>query len=266
MTAAAADIVQQIRSADWRSELRDARRKYREACASMTKLGQTVRILPNEEKSSTVHYRLEAVCDIPADFPITAVPADAVCASIVSDAPVIERLAADGAHVHQIDGKWFMFGGPLAERATAGELEQLYRYCSAPVQGFEPIIAVIAEGAPEAEPTPDLAALYVEGVVVGDPFEGLSRSDEALDTWAQTSVAYLQKVHALANTNVEVLASGYPTVLRSKRAISRGETLFAGRPPMFWIRDRVFGEKIAVRLGEGSDALPGDDVRQMLGL
>lgn len=262
--AAIADLVHQMRTAGWRGELRGARQKYRDACAKMSNLGQTVRILPSEQ--SAARFRLEAVCNIPADFPITAVPADAVCAPVVPEAPVVQKLVADGAHVQQIDGEWIMFGGPLAERATPKELEQLYRYCSAPVHGFEPIVAVVADGAPREKPTPDLAALYVEGVVDGDPFDGLARTDEALDTWAQTAVAYLQKVHALANANVEVLGPGFPTVLRSKRAISKGETLFVGRPPMFWIRDREFGEKIAARLADSSDALPGDDIRGMLGL
>lgn len=216
--------------------------RYLEARRRVPGLGERVRFRPDAEGCE----RLLAIAPIPSGAPVTAFAPDAVGAPLRVDASGGVPRKQKGVRLLRVDGTLYALRGPLAARAsTVEELAEYFTLCAFPLDpSFAP--AQVAFCDPETQVSPDLAAIHVEGVVAGNPFEGLAQTDEALPAFAQAVLAYLQKVEALANVEVHS-APGLPTVLVASRNIGEGETIRTGRPPSFWV-PAAHLEKVAAHI------------------
>lgn len=231
-----------IRKARDGSALINAREKYIAKCENLP-LGQQVEVIALEDSTGFV---LRAKTKIDRGRPITGFAADAVvmpCNSTEGAKKTPLELLFNGS-LGFGKPQWVRASGPFAVACGARSDNALFAnamaFSSAPVVGFPPITAVISD--PEINPKPDLAGIWVAGVVDGNPFEALKVEDEALPTWAQITVSYLALVRARSNVRVAV-EKGMPPVVLALRDIDPGEILKTGRPPAFWM-DEEFAQRV----------------------
>ena len=221
------------------SALGAAREKYVAACKKLP-LGQQIEIA---ERKDGTGYVLVATSLISRGRPITAFAADAAVMHMQGSQkkehePVFKGSLGAG------DPRWVRACGPFADSCAAqannARFANAMAFTSAPVVGFPPIVAVVSDQ--ESDPTPDLAGIWVAGVVDSNPFEDLKQDDDALPTWAQIAVDYLRVVRGESNVRVAV-ERGMPPVVLALRDIQPGEILKTGRPPSFWM-DAEFAQKV----------------------
>jgi len=240
MASELAALLQQRRPSE---QLQGVIDRYLEARRRVPGLGDRVRLRPDAEGRE----RLLAIAPIPIGAAVTAFAPDVVGAPLRVDASGDAPRAQKGVRLLRVKGALYALRGPLAARSdvTLEELAEYFTLCAFPLDpSFAP--AQVAFCDPETVVAPDLAAIHVEGVVTGNPFEGLAQTDEALPAFAQTALAYLQKVEALANVEVHS-AADLPTVLIATRNIGEGETIRTGRPPSFWV-PAAHLEKVAAHI------------------
>lgn len=249
------------------SEADDARQGYIAQCKSMPTFGHRIAVW---ERDDNTGFFLETTGPICEGTPITAFPPDAV---VVEDPPR-PPLQGLGKEVVVADKTYNMYG-PLALSESPDTLAHLFGECAFPTVGYQPFGKAIFNPSPREAPTPDLAGFCVADVFEGNPYDGLLRTDEAVPTLAQATVAYLQKAQALANVTMMV-SPNVPTALVAIRNIGLGEVLRTGRPPLFHLdNDAALAEKIATLLWGKFHNAQGDSffagitrqgLRQMIGL
>lgn len=281
----ARELTDRIQRARWQADLVAALRRY-QACCDAAPLGQQIEVADQTPGLPALGFRLVTTSEVEMGRPLTAFPADAM----VMELPRSRRRDWDGqtCRTTGLDGAAFAYryfndigkfrgSGPALHLAVAAAgagvpaplthdeatLKHHFRYCAAPVAGFAPA-CVIVTNTEGARPTPDKAAMWVEDVADVDPYDSLVQSDEAVPTFAQITVSYLNKIAALANVRV-CAAPGRPTVLIAVRTIPKGEVLRTGRPPLYWIGSSSYTEKIYEHLkAQPAPSLPGDVLREMI--
>jgi len=257
---------EQLRLALLQSDLTKAFLQYEDACKRQP-LGQQVAVVENN-----VSLQLEATSTIERGRPITAFAGDALVMTVPMQ---IEYMAAwDGktgktpsGSEEELNCHYFVNDGKLhlAVSRTSfptAYLKFIHHLGAVAISGFAPAEVAVShiEGPPHA---PDVAGIWVKDVTDGSPYDALMQVPEAVATFAQATLNYLKRVQAEANVRVD-RAAGQPAVLVAIREIKVGEVLKTGRPPLFWIGNRTYTEKVYEHLARpGLNAIP-DTLREMV--
>ena len=257
----AADYVAMMKKAKVRTEmlqfalrqndLAKAYLRYNAECKKCP-LGQQVKVVETD-----LDLQIEATEEIEMGRPITAFAGDVLALTVPIKLGEVSKWDGrkgkseavklpDGSPIH-----WHYFvpaGGTSLKLAVSkydletAYLQFIFKVGSVPIASFAPAEVAITHIEAPAH-TPDICGIWVQDVVAHDPYDALEQVPEAVPTFAQVTLSYLQKVSANANVRVGA-ASGQPTVLLATRKIEKGEILRTGRPPLHWIGDRGYTEAV----------------------
>lgn len=224
-----------------------------EARLSSAPLGQQIRL-----GETALSMQLVATSDIDMGRPITAFAGDVLFASDRQK----DMYGKCGEDV-STGVKWCYFSGggkPLLAASRTEHhpeyLKYVYGVAAVNIVGFAPAWRA-ATHIEALVHTPDRGGIWVQDVVAAanNPYDALKQTPDAVPTFAQVTINYLQKVSARANVRV-VAAEGRPTVLVAVRAIKEGETLRTGRPPAYWIANPDYTQAVF----EHIKANPGPEI------
>jgi hypothetical protein len=225
-----------------------------EARLSSAPLGQQIRL-----GETALGLRLVATSAIDMGRPITAFAGDVLVAPAGGAGDKCGTSGEDGS----TGVKWCYFANKsqlyLAASRTAHSpeyLQYVYGVAAVNIVGFAPATRA-ATHIEALVHTPDRGGIWVQDVVAAanNPYDALTQTPDAVPTFAQVTINYLQKVSARANVRV-VAAAGRPTVLVAVRAIKEGETLRTGRPPAYWIANPDYAQAVF----EHIKANPGPEI------
>lgn len=230
-----------IQNAKWRRDLLGASKKYNQCFSSFRALGRRIAIEGLEPPT------LKTKVAVAQATVLTGFPNHAIIMKVVRIPK--SQPAKDGAFLYfsapspHTKGRTehFLAYGPLVEKMDPSAFLELRKDCSAPLLGFMPAIELVAD--PSHDFAERDAAHWVGHVFTSNPFEALNPIPEAIPTFAQVTLAYLGRI--LAESNVMLTcAKGDVTCLISTRDIEAGEELKTGRPPVYWMGDPEYMEKV----------------------